>query len=381
MIFAHCVKSLTGKTEDETEYMINGGINSSINESLVWEEITGEQSISTMSILETAEEQGIEIEMIAPRNLDEKLALLDVDDAVKDAVVKNVNAGNIVTIPRENVLIGEWHGTGYISLNPETGEGEYIISGGLSGGSSSGDVVAAAMVTYGLSVIDMIEAMLMIVEAVKLIALGSALATAGSVVFAGLAIFSIISTMVVTVQTSLLIMAYAEGDDKAAEKIINEMWLNLALTIGTAILGSIAKKAFKSLAKSKLARRLGEGLANNLIDEFGDIEKLNKYLKSLEKLGADDDIIKQYAYANKKAGLEALEKIYKSGFGKYTAESLLKYAKNSKSGWNKIPDILDVLKANSSRADDVMDLVLKHGDDALDVVRKYGDDGSDSDIQ
>lgn len=127
MIFAHCVKSLTGKTEDETEYMINGGINSSINESLVWEEITGEQSISTMSILETAEEQGIEIEMIAPRNLDEKLALLDVDEAVKEAVVKNVNAGNIVTIPRENVLIGEWYGTGYISLNPETGEGEYII--------------------------------------------------------------------------------------------------------------------------------------------------------------------------------------------------------------------------------------------------------------
>ncbi|MDD6400329.1 MAG: transglutaminase domain-containing protein, partial [Lachnospiraceae bacterium] len=237
---AHCVKSLTGKTEDETEYMINSGINSSINESLVWEEITGEQSISTMSILETAEEQGIEIEMIAPRNLDEKLALLDVDDAVKDAVVKNVNAGNIVTIPRENVLIGEWYGTGYISLNPETGEGEYIISGGLSGGSSSEKVVAAAMVTYGLSVIDMIEAMLMIVEAVKLIALGSALATAGSVVLAGLAIFSIISTMVLTVQTSLLIMAYAEGDDKAAEKIINEMWLNLALTIGTAILGSIA---------------------------------------------------------------------------------------------------------------------------------------------
>ena len=36
-----------------------------------------------------------------------------------------------------------------------------------------------------------------------------------------------------------------------------------------------------------------------------------------------------------------------------------------------------MLKANSSRADDVMDLVLKHGDDALDVVRKYGDEGID----
>ena len=59
--------------------------------------------------------------------LDEKVALLNVDEAVKDSIIRNVQAGNIVTIPRENVTIGEWYGTGYISLNPETGEGEYII--------------------------------------------------------------------------------------------------------------------------------------------------------------------------------------------------------------------------------------------------------------
>lgn len=48
-----------------------------------------------------------------------------------------VNAGKIVTIPAENMTIGSWPGTGYMVIDPETGAGAYMISGGLNGGALS----------------------------------------------------------------------------------------------------------------------------------------------------------------------------------------------------------------------------------------------------
>ena len=53
------------------------------------------------------------------------------------AVTEAVNAGKIVTIPAENMTIGSWPGTGYMVIDPETGAGAYMISGGLNGGALS----------------------------------------------------------------------------------------------------------------------------------------------------------------------------------------------------------------------------------------------------
>ena len=62
---------------------------------------------------------------------------LNTTDTTKQAVTEAVNAGKIVTIPAEDMTIGSWSGTGYMVIDPETGAGAYMISGGLNGGALS----------------------------------------------------------------------------------------------------------------------------------------------------------------------------------------------------------------------------------------------------
>ncbi len=135
---AHSVVSLNGDKDAPREYMFSTGMISSLYESTVWEELTGYESVSTISILAKAQEENIDILLISKGNLDTEIEKLNTDETTKQAVINAANSGKVVTIPAEDVIIGDWHGTGYIVANPETGAGEYMICGGLNGGSVNG---------------------------------------------------------------------------------------------------------------------------------------------------------------------------------------------------------------------------------------------------
>ncbi len=131
---SHSVVSLNGEEDTPREYMMSTGMIGSLYESTVWEEITGEESVSTISILAKASEEDIDILLISGANLDTEIEKLNTDEATKQEVINAVNSGKVVTIPAKNITMGDWHGTGYIVTNPETGAGAYMISGGLNGG-------------------------------------------------------------------------------------------------------------------------------------------------------------------------------------------------------------------------------------------------------
>lgn len=145
----HAVISLTGDEKTARAYMMASGNISSLYESIVWEQLTGYESVSTISILRRAKEQGIELLQISKDNLETQLAILHTDDAARQAVRSAVTSGSIVTIPAEDVTIGDWSGTGYIILDPATGAGSYMISGGLNGGEIpmelTAEVIASAI--------------------------------------------------------------------------------------------------------------------------------------------------------------------------------------------------------------------------------------------
>lgn len=130
----HAVISLTGDERTAKAYMMASGNVSSLYESIVWEQLTGYESVSTISIFRKAKEQGIELLQINRDNLDAQLEKLNADDVTRQAVKSAVTGGAIVTIPAESVTIGNWNGTGYIILDTSTGAGSYMISGGLNGG-------------------------------------------------------------------------------------------------------------------------------------------------------------------------------------------------------------------------------------------------------
>ncbi len=130
----YSVKSLTADETSERMFMLSSGMMSSMYEGLVWEQLTGEKGISTVSIFAQAYDEDIELLGITKDNVEEQLEKLNTDDETKQAVKEAAESGMVVTIPERDVTMGDWTGTGYIVTNPETGEGSYMISGGYNGG-------------------------------------------------------------------------------------------------------------------------------------------------------------------------------------------------------------------------------------------------------
>ena len=186
---SHSVLSLEGDSDVAREYFLSTGMISSLYESTVWEEITGEESVSTISILAKASEENIDILLLSKANLSTEIEKLNTDETTKQSIINAVNSGMIVTVPAEEVTMGDWSGTGYIVTTPETGVGEYMISGGLNGGvltvlltigsicATFSSVMATAMLVWAavqfLSALLMFAPVVLIVAAIVVLAIGT----------------------------------------------------------------------------------------------------------------------------------------------------------------------------------------------------------------
>jgi len=76
----------------------------------------------------------IPIYTINQSNIDTILPQLQVDHDVKTDIQNAVNAGKVVTVSKTNITYNGWTGCGYIIIDPTTGNGAYMISGGMNGG-------------------------------------------------------------------------------------------------------------------------------------------------------------------------------------------------------------------------------------------------------
>jgi hypothetical protein len=144
---SHSVVSLTGDENVPREYMMSVGMIGSAYESNVWEQMTGKESISTINIFSEAQEENKELLVIGKENLSVEIEKLNTDEITKQTIINAVNSGKVVTIPTEDVTMGNWHGIGYIITNPETGAGSYMISGGLNGGATCDPIDAGFIVS------------------------------------------------------------------------------------------------------------------------------------------------------------------------------------------------------------------------------------------
>ena len=350
--------------------MFSTGIVGSLYESTVWEELTGNESVSTISILNTARERGIDILLLSGANLDTELKKLNTDEATKQTVINAVNSGKIVTIPAEDVTMGDWHGTGYIVTNPETGTGAYMISGELNGGSTTDDVTLAYMVDIGFSIWDMAEAIILLNSAIAAIAAGGALVggifLAFGAVTLGFAVYSYFKSME-------LMLAYASGDEEAGQQLIQDMWINLVVSISITALRQVAKPIIAAVLKNKLVREFGEDVVSRLLKQFDDVTDLGKYIKQLKKAGISRELIGPFADKHGKEGLEWL--LSKKHLG--LSDDLLRKLLKADNLDDFTDDVLKALKNSDGYADDIIEQIIKHGDDAAEAIGKYGDDAAE----
>ncbi len=132
------VKARDGDDEKKRQFMLASGMNGSALEHSVPEQLfrTPEnpvEGISAVKALQIANEQGIPIYTIDRSNISTVLPQLQVDAQVINDIRNAVNAGKEVTVSKTDISYNGWTGCGYIVINPVTGSGGYMISGGMAG--------------------------------------------------------------------------------------------------------------------------------------------------------------------------------------------------------------------------------------------------------
>jgi hypothetical protein len=133
------VKALDGDNNKAVQFILNSGMTSSALEHGVPEQLFSTledpaEGISAVKALKIANDHGIPIYTIEQSNIATILPKLQIDPLAKMDIENAVNAGKVVTVSKESIDFYGWTGCGYIIIDPATGAGAYIISGGLSGG-------------------------------------------------------------------------------------------------------------------------------------------------------------------------------------------------------------------------------------------------------
>ncbi len=133
------VKPKDGNGDTAKNYMLSSGMTSSCLEHSVPEQLfstleSAAEGVSAIKALQVANDKGIPIYTVNQTNINTVLPQLEVDIQVKEDIQDAVNAGKEVTVSKTNISFNGWIGCGYIVINPETGAGAYMLSGGTNGG-------------------------------------------------------------------------------------------------------------------------------------------------------------------------------------------------------------------------------------------------------
>ena len=108
------------------------GYDGSFMENDVFEDTYAQRAVSTIRILQWSHDQGIPTCYIT-NSISSACPGFSHSSSILSAVNNALAQGHVVIIPRQDITIGRWSGTGYIDMDPASGAAGYIISGGISG--------------------------------------------------------------------------------------------------------------------------------------------------------------------------------------------------------------------------------------------------------
>ena len=100
-----------------------------------------------------------------------------------------VKAGRTIIVPREEMCYYGWKGTAYIALDTSTGEGAYMISGSMCGGSTAINIIVGT-INVIIAAYDLIAAIDMII-----LGLANPVLLTVALVFLGVAVYAYIDSM------------------------------------------------------------------------------------------------------------------------------------------------------------------------------------------
>lgn len=355
---SHGVVSLSGDKEAEQRYMLTTGMLSSAYEGSIWEELLGIEAVSTVTVMQQANEEGIEIYALCSKNYSEYRSKLQVKPNVLSAIDSAIAAGMIVTIPARSIQLGDWNGTGYMVTNPETRATAYMISGGLNGGYSE-EVVKLAFL--GNILLDMLDIALGCAAIVGIVSLFMMATPVGIILGAALTILTIVAMHMANKALDYnfsQMEAYMNGEIDGDEIVEGFLW-NLALTVATLGIGKGIEKGLAYAAERYLTSVVGSRLAKGLLSEGASPAGLMRAVKRLKGLGYADDILRELADNISAKQLIRLGQLGKKGIGKDILDILIRHSHQLD---NYSDDLIWLLKEMGGYGDDILKLVDRYGE-------------------
>lgn len=323
----HSTVSVESKTENEKAFMLSSGVVSSYMEHSIFEQMCNAPAVSTIKILEQANNTGVPVLSITKDNLSSMLSKLEVDQTVKEDIRNSVNAGKVVIIPQKEIGYFDWTGAGYIVLDADTGAAGYMISGRIAGGSFS------VTRTLGYFVEDMIQGIIFIfaIELLKdIVATMITSAVLGAIASWAITIFLTYMLVCYVIFMVQLIEMYEVTKDIT---YIEQFIASLASFVTLGILSSAKyKKAkadleyLKALERSQkelydTARQKGvpEDCIPKIQEKFG-TNNLNEAKDAIDTFGKEgvkpQDITKIAEHLDKD-GIESFKNILNENSGKF----------------------------------------------------------------
>ena len=241
------------------DFMLYSGFVGSYLESFVLEETVGVFAVSTMEVFKVALSRGMELVKIDSQNSDE-LEKIKADDKTLSEMKNAVKAGRTIIVPREEMCYYGWKGTAYIALDTSTGEGAYMISGSMCGGSTAINIIVGT-INVIIAAYDLIAAIDMII-----LGLANPVLLTVALVFLGVAVYAYIDSMFT------LFMYCSTGEERYGEEMMTNLYFNVTFGVITKVAGTLGKKVVRKIGDTLVEMGVDSKYVKNFFtEEFGGV--------------------------------------------------------------------------------------------------------------
>lgn len=348
--------SYNGNTDDEHNYMFAAGYVGSYLESLVLEQFTGLDSVSTAKVFSLSAVNNIDISVICSANYDE-IDNLKINSSDIQEIKEAVSEGKIVLVPNKNISVNSWKGTGYIIHDKATGGVSFKLTSGLNGGATTGNVVADYLCNLLDSMMGYAGAFELLVTTVDLLLCGNIV---GMVALAAVTTVMLYAVTDDFADSMYLYIDALAGDSQAADALERKAKFSTLSAIAEFGTGKLLEKVGGALLKIPLVNKIAEVASDTISDISEKID--NRVIVSgdlYQKM-----ILNGY---DKNAAAGLFEDAKCTYYSKDTLEAILKS--------DNVSDVIDTLSGCSN---DVIS-ALNSSDDkkaAIEFISQYPNDGA-----
>ena len=258
-------KDSNGDKENKVDYnpvrdfMLYSGFVGSYLESFVLEETVGVFAVSTMEVFKVALSRGMELVKIDSQDSDE-FEKIKADDKTLSEMKNAVKAGRTIIVPREEMCYYGWKGTAYIALDTSTGEGAYMISGSMCGGSTAINIIVGT-INVIIAAYDLIAAIDMII-----LGLANPVLLTVALVFLGVAVYAYIDSMFT------LFMYCSTGEERYGEEMMTNLYFNVTFSVITKVAGTLGKKVVRKIGDTLVEMGVDSKYVKNFFtEEYGGV--------------------------------------------------------------------------------------------------------------